>query len=473
MRKGNILKRLVLIVMILAVVVGAISCKENAKEFTTNDIIYFIMTDRFYDGDISNDNYPDVDPDNPTAYHGGDLQGIIQKLDYIESLGVTAIWISPVVDNQEYGYHGYWATDFYSVDEHLGTLEDMKMLVEECHKRDIKVILDYVINHTGYECDWYETKSDWFNPKTTILNWNDQKQLEKGWLSGLPDFNFDNLEVREFFIENALWWIEETDIDGMRLDTVKHVPIDYWTEFSAAIKAEYPDFFFIGEVWHTSAKYIAKYQDAGLDSMVNYVLFDAIRMAFSGKNAYNLTFAIRNEDKYQNPTLNTIFIDNHDNSRFMTYAAYDGELQTKQALTFVMSYPAIPVIYYGTEIAMEGGSDPDNRRDMEWGRVEDNEMYDFYLQVNEIRADIIKRKLSDFEIIFNDREYIAYKRFNEKEQIVFIINTANAEKEVSITISDGETKLIDYFTKEEFVTDDKGVLNIELDPLRTYALYKK
>ncbi len=289
----------------------------------------------------------------------------------------------------------------------------MKNLVNECHDRDIKVLMDYVVNHTGYNSDWYRKEKDWFNPRMDIINWGDQEQVERGWLCDLPDFDFDNPEVRQYFIDNTLWWIEETGIDGMRLDTVKHVPIDYWEEYTTAIKTEYPDFFFLGEVWHNQTSYLAAYQEAGIDSMTNYALYDGIRNAFSGDQVYDLTSALRKEDQFLNPELNAIFIDNHDNSRFMSHATWDSELQTKQALTFVMTYPAIPVIYYGTEIGMEGGGDPDNRRDMQWDNIEGNDMLAFYNQLTDIRNELTENDLDSFEVIDNDRYYIAYKRYNK------------------------------------------------------------
>lgn len=461
----------ILIFTIIFTIVSIAGCKTQPEGFTKNDLIYFIMTDRFYNGDTSNDDYYDVDSNNATAYHGGDLRGIIKKLDYIESLGTTAIWITPVVDNQSRGYHGYWATDYYAVDEHLGTLDDMKELVKECHERDIKVLMDYVVNHTGYNSDWYRREKDWFNPRKDIIDWNDQEQIERGWLADLPDFNFDNPEVRQYFIDNALWWIEQTDIDGMRLDTVKHVPIDYWTEFSEAIKEEYPDFFFLAEVWNNKTSYLSKYQQAGLDSLTNYALYDGIRSAFSGNSVYELTSALRREKEFLDPTVNAVFIDNHDNSRFMSFAKWNSELQTKQALTFIMTYPAIPVVYYGTEIAMEGGSDPDNRRDMEWDNIEGNEMLEFYMKLVSLRNEIIDDNMDEFQVLDYDRYYIAYKRFSSEKQIVIAINTVNNPKEESIQVAERQATLVDYFTDEEFTTDESGVLNVTLEPFRTYAFF--
>lgn len=441
--------------------------------FTQDDLIYFMMTDRFYNGDTASDDYFDVDTSRDTTYHGGDLKGITQKLDYIESLGATAIWITPVVDNQNNGYHGYWAIDFYHVDEHLGTMDDFKELVDECHKRDIKVVMDYVVNHTGYNSDWYRKEPDWFNERADIIDWNNQEQVEKGWLADLPDFNFENKEVRQYFIDNALWWIKETNIDGIRLDTVKHVPIDYWQEFSSAIKQEYPNFYLMGEVWHNQSRYLANYQQAGLDGITNYSLYDGMRKAFSMNEVYSLCSALRNEDEFEHPELNTIFIDNHDNTRFATHATANSLLQTKQALTFIMSYPAIPVIYYGTELGMKGDNDPDNRQDMAWNTVENNEMLEYYNELVKIRHYLNDQRLNEFELVDYDRYFLAYKRKNSRINVLFVINTINNSKDVTIQASNSSCTYYDYFTHENYECDDNGILTITLDELETMILFQE
>lgn len=204
---------------------------NSGGAFTSKDLIYFIMTDRFNDGDDSNNQFADVNKNNPKAYHGGDLRGIISKLDYIKSLGATAIWITPVAENTLGGYHGYWINDFYKVDPHLGSMNDLKDLVKEAHNRNIKVLMDYVVNHISPDSKMLKEKpADWFNPKSDISNWNNQEEIEKGWIFGLPDLNQDKPEVKSFLIENAMWWIKETGVDGMRLDTVRHVPKTFWNE---------------------------------------------------------------------------------------------------------------------------------------------------------------------------------------------------------------------------------------------------
>ncbi|MDF2520300.1 MAG: alpha amylase, catalytic domain protein, partial [Clostridia bacterium] len=280
--------------------------------FTSGDLIYFIMTDRFADGDESTNQFKDVDKNSPRAYHGGDFQGIIDKLDYIKDLGATAIWITPVAENTEGGYHGYWINDFYKVDPHLGSMEDLKSLVSEAHERDIKVLIDYVVNHTSPSSQMLKEKpADWFHPKKGISNWNSQEELENNWLYDLPDFNVENPEVKDFLIENALWWIEQTGIDGMRLDTVRHVPKPFWNEFANDIKAKYPDFYLLGEVWNdNSPTYIEQYHKLGIDGMTDYPLFKGIREAFTrfGKTD-TLINVIKKRDQYSNPELNGIFVD--------------------------------------------------------------------------------------------------------------------------------------------------------------------
>ena len=163
-----------ILLLVLAILIFFTSCDIKSNPVSYKDNMYFIMVDRFNDAD---ENLPDVDITDPKAYQGGDIRGIIQKLDYIKDLGMTAIWLTPIMDNADRGYHGYWIYDFYSVDEHFGTLDDFKELVEEAHKRDLKVILDYVVNHMGENSPWLlePTKADWFHEDRSITNWGDKE----------------------------------------------------------------------------------------------------------------------------------------------------------------------------------------------------------------------------------------------------------------------------------------------------------
>ncbi|EOD00789.1 alpha-amylase family glycosyl hydrolase [Caldisalinibacter kiritimatiensis] len=440
---------------------------NDGGSFSQNDLIYFIMTDRFNDGDTSNNNFNDVNKNNPRAYHGGDIKGVIEKLDYIKSLGATAIWLTPVMKNQPYGYHGYWITDFYSVDPHLGTLEDLKTLVKEAHKRDIKVILDHVVNHTGYKSPWLKDneKKDWFHPKLEITNWADQEQVENGWLAGLPDLNQDNPEVKKYLFKNALWWIEQTGIDGMRLDTVKHVDKEFWNEFAHTIKSKYPDFYLLGEVWSDSTGYLELYHQLGIDGVTNYSMYKGITNTFKrfGKTT-SLIHAIEKEYRFSDPNINGLFIDNHDNTRFVTLAGEYGQQYLKQALTFIMTYPAIPIIYYGTEIGMEGGNDPDNRRDMKWDKVESSEILKFYRNLVKLRNTNEALKSDKFELLDHDSYFMSYIRENNGESVIVVMNVQNKKKEVTVNIPTDNKVYKNYLTNETYNVES-GKISLTLKPL--------
>lgn len=465
--RRDILKKLIKILILTSILVGTLSgcvTENDKKEFSKDDMIYFILTDRFYDGNTDN-NY-EVDKSDPKKRHGGDLSGIIEKLPYIKSLGATSIWITPVMKNEKDGYHGYWIEDFYQVDPHLGSMDDMKELVEKSHELDIKVILDYVVNHTGYNSPWLndEKYKDWFNENKSISNWSDQDDLENGWLAGLPDLNFSNPEVRRYFIENALWWIEETGIDGMRLDTVKHVPRDFWKEFVNSINEQYPEFFFLGEVWSENVRYFKAYSETGITGMTNYPLYKGIITTFREYgNTNNLKTSIREDSNFSNPGMNGIFIDNHDNIRFPSIHKNNPVEYHKQALTFIMSYPAIPVIYYGNEIGMEGHDDPDNRRDMQWDKVDGNEVLEYFKFLSNLRSDEIIKK-GTFKVLETDNFTFSYTLESENEFILFVINIFDRETDITLAYEGPNQILVDLIGNEEISVAD-NMIQLKLKPL--------
>lgn len=407
----------------------------DPQSFSSKDLIYFVLTDRFKDGNLNNNKFEDYNPNDMRAYHGGDFAGLTDSLDYIASLGTTAIWITPIVENEDKGYHGYWATDFERIDPHLGTEAELRTLVTEAHKRQIKVVLDYVVNHTGYQSPWLNdpSRADWFHPKQDIVNWNDPKEVENKWLMGLPDLNTENPEVKQYFIDNALSWIEKTGIDGMRLDTMRHVPQSYWKTFSKAIHDKYPNFYLLGEVWNDNPRYLQLYQDAGINGLTNYSLYKGITSTFSRSgNSGSLLNAIEKEKFFKTPMLNGIFIDNHDNPR---YTSVNGIAYTQQALTFIMTYPAIPIIYYGTELGMEGKGDPDNRRDMTWDQVrEDNEMLNFYKSLAAIRQSIPGITNGTVVTYKTSKDLLAYSVTHDNKGIFVVMNLRNKAYSETITI---------------------------------------
>lgn len=398
----------------------------DGGSFSNEDLIYFIVTDRFKrvtspDATSKDKAATDkaateaaaagvtFDPNDPYAYHGGDLKGVTASLDYIQALGATAIWLTPVQKNGPKGYHGYWIHDFWTVDPHLGTLEDLKTLVAEAHKRDMKVMLDYVVNHTGYDSPWLNDpqKKHWFNPKRSITNWNDEKQLERGWLFGLPDLNLELPEVEQFFVDNALWWIRETGIDGMRLDTVKHVPKSFWINWSGAIKTEFPDFYLIGEVWTEHVSILEKYRASGIDGVTNYPLYEGLTEALSPTGKVDaLALAVERDQRFEGSSLSGIFVDNHDNSRLISKDPKHGLDYLKLGITWAYTYPAIPVLYYGTEVGLPGGKDPDNRRDMPWNAFPQPEL----LSLTKALAALRPNLGDGYAWLYNDAAVAVYRR---------------------------------------------------------------
>lgn len=447
-----------------------VSTKFASKEnFSQNDLIYFIMTDRFCNGNKQND--INVNLNDPKAYHGGDIEGIIQKLDYIKSLGATAIWITPIVENTANGYHGYWAEDYYKVDPHLGTMSDMKNLVKEAHKRNIKVLLDYVANHVGSDSTWLTDgkHKGWFHPHKDIVNFDDPKQCENGWLSGLPDLNQDSKAVSDYLINNALWWIKNTNIDGMRLDTVRHVPQSFWKKFTSSIKKSYPNFYFLGEVYSGDVFYAEQYHECGIDGVTNYSLFYGMREAFSNNGSTSkLLTSLQDEAKFKTPYLNGIFIDNHDNKRFMTLAEETSDKNTAEkylheAICFELTYPAIPVIYYGTEIGMEGGDDPDNRRDMDWNKTSSSKDLEFYKKLIQIRESEKSLKSADFSLLSSDTNFISYKR-GSSDGIIIAMNTSKNSTSKSVSADSNVKSYTDLLTNKVFSVQDSRI-NMSLEPV--------
>ncbi|MBM7562537.1 alpha-amylase family glycosyl hydrolase [Fusibacter tunisiensis] len=430
------------LISILILLSGCTQTTPAEKGITEDDRIYFILVDRFMDA--SPNSLSDVNPHDPKAFQGGDLEGIVQRLDYIKSLGMTAIWITPIMQNGPGGYHGYWIHDFYAVDPHFGDLETFKRLVTEAHKRDIKVILDYIVNHTGYDAPWLtdSEKKDWFNPNRTIENWRDPEDVELGWLAGLPDLDQTNPEVAQYFIDNALWWIDETGIDGFRLDTVRHVPKSYWVQFTNAIKAEYPDFFFLGEVWDENTRNLEAYRRSGMDSVTNYSLYAGLQNAFNPlPNMFSLVNAFSKEETFESAASNALFIDNHDNPRYVSLFPKNGEAHMKQALTFMYTYPNIPVLYYGTEIAMTGGADPDNRKFMDWEATESHEFPDYIRLLTEIR----KTYVDTFSVIDFEKDHILYEIQKEGQRMLVLINASSKPK--TISFDHEASRLLNYTSK--------------------------
>lgn len=426
--------RHLLFILILLVSFQPLSVFASGERTMQDEIIYMIMVDRFNNGDPSNDK--DANPDDPYAYHGGDFKGITDKLGYIEEMGFTAIWLTPIFENMPKGYHGYWTKDYYKTNEYFGTMDEFKTLVDEAHKRDIKIILDFVVNHVGPNHEWLSdpSKEDWFHPQQPITNWNDQQEVENGWLYDLPDLDQSNPEVAAYLIDAAKWWIEETGIDGFRLDTVKHVSKDYWKEFVSAVKAEKEDLYLIGEVWHDNPNVVASYEETGIDGFFDFSQNGSLRTAFERSNqslGWLFSNAERNEKVFDRSHLLGQFVDNHDMTRFSHLVINQKEnplTQLKQSLTFLYTAPGVPIIYYGTEMAMDGGNDPDNRRMLDFNT--ENNVVDYISKLGAIRKEHPSLTNGEMELLHEEEGTAVYARKLDGETIIVAINNTSSDQTI-------------------------------------------
>lgn len=378
----------------------AVRPTETRQSVTNDDIIYLIMTDRFADGDERNNK--EVDRKNPRGWHGGDIRGVISRLDYLKELGITAIWLTPWYDNPDEpntcdrpwcpytNYHGYHAIDYYGVENHFGTMADLRELVSEARKRGIKVIQDQVANHVGVQHEWVKRPPlpNWFSRfsqntfnDSVVMSPNaskaERENLISGWFNEfLPDLNQDEPEVSRYLIQNALWWIGMTGIDGIRQDTIQYMPRTFIRDWSTAILKQYPDYYLVGEVLEMDSAHLAFFQggktgwdgiDTRLPSVFDFNLWEASRDVFTGKRpASALRDVLKYDGLYSNVNRVTTLTANHDVDRFMSTpgATLEGAMMH---MAFMLSVRGIPQIYYGDELAMTGGHDPDNRKDFPGG----------------------------------------------------------------------------------------------------------
>ncbi len=391
---------------------------------STDDVLYLIMPDRFADGDPTNDEPAEFpgshDRTKARAYHGGDLRGIKAHLPYLKDLGVTTLWLTPIVKNgAAAAYHGYSAVDLYAVDPHLGTVRDYQELVESAHRQHMKVFFDVVPNHVGPLHPWVKDPPmpDWFHGTTeqhltshspltagfygqtekrqpnepaidlfeALADPHTPQQMRKnltdGWFFGvLPDMNTENPVTEQYLVQNSIWWAEMTGLDGYRIDTFPYVSRLFWAEWHRELRRIYPRLSTIGEVFHpdpTVTSFFAGGRkgwddiDTQLTTLFDFPLCFAMRdVLLNGAPAGRITNVLRQDSLYPHPEFLVPFFANHDTTRF---AGASGATPDKLKLAFglTVTVRGIPEFYYGDEIGMAGGGDPDNRRDFPGGWAED------------------------------------------------------------------------------------------------------
>lgn len=383
------------------------SNSASRKSYTSADVMYLLFPDRFADGDPTNNSIegmPDkMNRENSFGRHGGDIKGIIDHLNYLKELGVTALWTTPLLeDNQPTGsYHQYATTNYYKIDQRFGTNDDYKNMIAKCHQNGIKVIMDMIPNHCGSAHPWMKDLPfhDWINGDTVYTQTNyristitdpytsqfDKNLNSDGWfVSEMPDLNQRNPYMLTYLKQFAIWWVEFSGLDGIRVDTYPYndpVKVAEWTK---AIREEFPNINIVGECWQHSVSDVAYWQsgtlnyngyDSGLPSVMDFNMHDAISAAFNeNEQGWDLGVArlwqkLTQDYLYANPFNLVIFTENHDTQRFSTVVGNDVK-KYLLGFTYLLTTRGIPQIYYGSEIMMggdKGKGDGDIRRDMPGG----------------------------------------------------------------------------------------------------------
>jgi glycosidase len=467
-----------------------LNSKSRFQGITTDDVIYLIMPDRFANGDSTNDVPRDAPPAandrrNPRAYHGGDLRGIINRLPYLKELGVTALWLTPWYDNwnglnacdkpwcPNTYYHGYHAIDYYAVEDRFGDMATLRELVDKAHNVGIKIIQDQVANHVGSQHSWVREPplDDWFHgtlARHELNKFNNSALLTPhasnlevrntldGWFNDdLPDMNQEQPEVARYEIQNSLWWVGMTGIDGIRQDTIQYMPRFFIRQLSDALHRQYPRMWMVGEVFERDAAQTAFFIgghtgwdgiDTKLDSVFDFSLWNVSLKVFTNKMPMHaLRDALKYDALYPDPSKVTTLQNNHDTDRFMSLdaATIQGAMLH---MAFTLSVRGIPQFYSGEEIAMEGGHDPDNRRDFPGGfpgdsrnafetqgrKAKEQQMYEWTREWIRLRSQhpaVRSGKLID---IFYDDDAYVFARQDKTETVIIAFNRADAEKRISV-----------------------------------------
>lgn len=471
--KKTLITLILFCIFIISTVPAYAEVETESREWQ-DETIYSIMVDRFFDANTKNNK--DVNTLDPLAYNGGDFQGVMDKLDYLKDMGFTAIRLTSIFDNTAGGYHGYWVNDFYRPDEHFGSLKTFKKLVQEAHKRDMKVMIDFVTNNVSAEHPWVKdaSKQNWFHEKSEISNLDNQEEIENGWVYGLPDLNQDNPEVKNYLLDAAKWWINETDIDGYSLPEVNHVPEAFWSDFSKKVKNEKENFFLLGITSTNTNVDLEKYENAGIDSLTDYQHSEDLRNVFASTNQ---AFSKLNENKVQKPELQPQFFDNEMTTRFTSDIVKNKHFpgaRWRTALTYIYSTPGVPVVYYGSEIALNGGDIPDNRQPMNFRT--DKELIDYITKLGELRNKLPSLTRGSMEMLYEKDGMAVYKRVYQEETTIIAIN--NTSKSQNITLSnqqiDGDKELRGLLNGDLVRSNNNQYdLIIDRDEAEIYVLAKK
>ncbi len=489
--------------------------QAGQKGFDKTDVLYLIMPDRFANGNPKNDTIKGmletkVNRKDQYGRHGGDIAGVMQHLDYLSDLGVTAIWFNPMLENNmpSASYHGYATTDYYKVDPRYGTNEEYVALVKACHDKGMKVVMDMIFNHCGSEHWWMKDLPDtnWINNGGKFLECNhklftymdpyankaDFDRMQYGWfVKEMPDLNQKNPFLATYLVQNSIWWIEFTGIDGIRQDTYPYADFDFMADWCRQVEKEYPEFNIVGESWYAKEASIAWWQrnsklnpkNTHLKTVMDFPTAFTADQAFTEvteyeTGLYKLYLTLTQDFLYPDPDHILVFLDNHDMSRFNKKGEKDLN-RYKQAVAFLLTTRGIPQIYYGTEILMYGEkSEGDGmlRKDFPGGwndtaknaftaegrTKKQNEAFDYMRSILHWRKTsdaIANGKLIQFTPT-NPTGVYAYARQSDKETVFVIMN--GTDNEISVQSSRYSDVLAPFTSGTDVVTGKNVLLNEEI-----------
>lgn len=408
-------------------------------------IFYQIFPDRFNDGDKTNDPvYVNKWGAKPTCYNyaGGDIVGIIDKIPYLADLGINAIYLNPIFESNS--NHHYDTVDYMAIDPRLGDKIIVQQLIDMCHKYSIKLVIDIAFNHCSssflpfidvVENGEKSKYKDWFNIYNYPVNKEGQANYDTfAFYREMPKLNFDNIEVRQYFLDVVKYWTGQYQIDGIRLDVANEIPHSFLRELRYEIKKINPEAFLLGEIWHNAMPWLNGDQ---FDSSMNYKFKSYVTDYFAHHKLSIEEFRNKIADNlisYPTNVSKSLFniIDSHDTRRFLTECGRNKD-KFKQAVVFQMTFPGIPCIYYGDEVGMAGEIDPDCRKCMYWDKAtHDNELLDFYRQMIKLRKDNLAITKGSFKFIdLNNSNLLAYIRKYKSKSILIILNTNKENVKIS------------------------------------------
>ncbi|WP_449354086.1 alpha-amylase family glycosyl hydrolase [Virgibacillus natechei] len=414
-----------MLVAITLVLLNTVPIAAQEESEVQEEMIYNILVDRYNNGNFDRDEQVRVD--DPKAYHGGDLEGIMNKLDDLQEIGITTISLSPIMENAPDGYHGYWIEDFYSVEEQFGTMEDLHTLIEEAHARDIKVVMEFVTNYVATSHSIVD------DPETE--DWTQENNdLDVDWADNIAVLNQDNPEVEDFLIDAASFWMDETDIDGFKLHTVDQASESFLQNFTAELKDKDEDFYLLGDILQTDERASQLKENTDIDLIENQDLYEAMNEVFSVEGTPVSDLVETWEESGSHSDI--LYVDNMYTERFTQKFTENGrnDLTTwTLALTYMYTTPGVPSLFQGSEIPVYG-VDAEASQELVNFNSGNDELKEALSQIASLRTEFPVLSYGDFEHVGSSGAMTVFKRTYEDESMYIAINNDTVLQ--SVTVSD-------------------------------------